>query len=152
MLMPRIRRAIALAACAGATATAAGVVTTTPAAAAGSATAYYSCYPNYPITGALATSWLFSRSAGGQLYVRAPLVASIFLGPTIATGSLAWGSGPATVTGMDVRNGVSAPVELRKSGTAALASAPDRVEITFIPYGTVTSCYLSPGSGTGFPI
>jgi hypothetical protein len=148
--MPRIRRAIALAACAGATA--GGIAMTTPAAAAGSASAYYTCYPDYPIGGALASPWMFSRSAGGQLYVRAPLSASTYLTPTNSTGSLFWGSGPATVTGMDVRNGVSAPVEMRKAGTAALPSAPNKIEITFVPYGTVTSCYLAPGSETGFPI
>ncbi|NUU25580.1 MAG: hypothetical protein HOV68_29365 [Streptomycetaceae bacterium] len=148
--MLRPKRAATAAACALGI-TAGMAATATPAAASGTASAYYTCYADYPIAYASPLDWTFARDASGFLYIETSLLsASVFITPDDATGSLFWGPTP-TITGMDVWNGMSAPVELEKAGTPALPSAPTKIDITSIPWGTVTSCYLA-DSGTGFPI
>lgn len=149
--MPTPMRAVAAAACAFGV-TAGMAVAAGPAAATGTASAYYNCYVDYPIAGSGPHAWTFTRNAGGDLAVDTPLLsASFFITPADATGSLFWGPTP-TITGMDVWDGLGAPVYMEKAGTPGLPSAPGKIDITSVPWGTVTSCFLAPGSGSGFPI
>ncbi|MGA4542628.1 hypothetical protein ACPA54_21790 [Uniformispora flossi] len=150
--MPRTKRAAVSAACALGVA-AAMTATAQPASAAGHGSAYYTCYYNYPVNGPASTRLDFLRSTSGYLKINTVMLAvtNHELTPADATGSLFWGPTP-TITGMGVWMGVGAPVYLDQSASPALPSAPLRIDITSVAWSTVTSCYLSSGSSTGFPI
>lgn len=149
-VMPRTKRAATAAACALGVA-AAMTATAQPAAAAAHATASYTCYANYPVNFTTRPMWDFYRSAGGSLRIDTSLATTAYVSPSNSTGSLVWGPTPS-ITGVDPYDGVGAPVHMDGASVPTLPSAPERVDLTWIAWGTTTSCYLTPGSATGFPI